>query len=103
MKLKLPHIKVPFVATREQMITKLNKAYPTLFIKTTEEFNGGKGGIWSSAESGVTAKDGHRLFNYNAVGKKYDSGVHKAIGNLLEKNGWYAEWYDCGTIMFWLV
>ena len=91
------------IATREEMLAKINKAYPELFTKTTEEFNGGIGGIWSSAESGVTAKDGFRLIYYYAVGKKYDSGVHKEIRNLLEKNGWYAEWYDCGTIMFWLI
>ena len=91
------------VATREEMLAKINKAYPKLFTKTTEEFDGGKGGIWSSGESGVTAKDGYRLFNYYAEGNKYDIGVHNEIGKLLEKNGWYAEWYDCGTIMFWLI
>jgi hypothetical protein len=90
-------------ATRDQMIAKLNEAYPKLFTKTTEEFDGSQGGIWSSGESGVTAKDNHRLFDYYGEGKRYDLGVHTEIGKLLEKNGWYAEWYDCGTIMFWLI
>jgi len=94
------------IATREQMIALLNAKYPKLFTKTTEEFDGGEGGIWSSGESGLPAKDGHRLFNYYSEdysGKRYEFGVHQEIRTLLEKNGWYAEWYDAGTIMFWLI
>jgi hypothetical protein len=93
-------------ATREHMLALINKKYPKLFTKTTEEFNGSDGGIWSGAEDGLCAKDGFELFNYYAEDyseKKYVLGVHKEIGNLLESNGWYAEWYDAGTIMFWKI
>jgi len=89
---------------REEMMDILRKAYPKMFLKTTEEFNGSKGGIWSSGEDGLTAKDGFRLFNHHVEDYKeirYVFGVHNEIGNLLEENGWYAEWYDGGTIMFW--
>jgi hypothetical protein len=86
---------------RNQMIAKINKAYPGLFTKTTEEFNGSKGGIWSGSESDATAKDGFSLFDYYADGKRYELGVHHEIGELLRKNGWFAEWHDAGTIMFW--
>jgi len=90
--------------SRTKMMAKLEAKYPKLFMRTTEEFNGSKGGIWSSAENGDEAKDGFNLFNYysedyNEV--RYHIGVHKEIYNLLEKNGWYAEWNDPGTIMFW--
>lgn len=94
------------VATREQMIDLLEAKYPKLFIKTTEQFDGAKGGIWSSGENGDLAKDGHELFNYYAQDNKevrYTFGVHREIGKLLSDNGWYAEWHDAGTIMFWLI
>ena len=93
-------------ATREKMLSLINTKYPELFTRTTEEFNGNKGGIWSSGEGSDYAKDEFKLFNYyaeDAKEKRYVFGVHKEIGNLLEKNGWYAEWYDCGTIMFWKI
>lgn len=93
-------------ATREKMLEILNKTYPELFTRTTEEFNGSKGGIWSSGEGSAETKDGFKLFDYYSEDyqeKRYVLGVHKEIGNLLEKNGWYAEWYDCGTIMFYLI
>jgi len=94
------------VATRDEMIDLLSAKHPKLFIRTTEQFNGSIGGIWSSGENGDLAKDGHRLFNYYAQDFKetrYTFGVHKEINTLLSKNGWYAEWYDAGTIMFWLI
>lgn len=93
-------------ASRERMIAILNEKFPNLNLKTTEQFDGTKNGIWvSGTEDGITAKDGLRLFNYYAEDNKeviYQFGVHKEIRNLLEKNGWFAEWYDCGTIMFWI-
>jgi len=91
-------------ATREQMMTILAKAYPDMFLKTTEEFSGSKGGIWSSAEDGIEAKDGYDLFNYYSENyDRYEIGVHNEIVALLGKHGWFAEWYDAGTIMFWLI
>lgn len=96
-----------FEATkREEMLGILNKKYPNLFTKNTEEFKSDfKGGIWTTGESGIYAKDGFKLFDYYAYNrqKKYELGVHNEIGNLLEKHGWYAEWYDCGTIMLWQI
>jgi hypothetical protein len=91
-------------ATREEMIAILNQKYPTLPTRTTEEFYGKKSqieGIWSSGEKSIAAGDGQTLIDYYASGKKYEFGVHQEIRNLLGKNGWYDEWYDCGTIMFY--
>jgi len=91
-------------ATRDEMIAKLNAKYPELLTRTTEDFDGAKGGIWSSGESGITAKDDFNLFDYYSQDyrqKRYVLGVHKEIATLLANNGWYAEWYDAGTIMFW--
>ena len=93
------------IATRDEMIAKLNAKYPTLPTRTTEEFYGKKSeneGIWSSGENdSIVAKDGFVLIDYYSSGRKYEFGVHQEIRDLLEKNGWYAEWYDSGTIMFY--
>ena len=90
-------------ASREEMMQLIKAKYPKLFIKTTEEFNHSEGGIWSSSENSILAKDGHKLLNYYGEGSCYEFGVHKELNNLLEKNGWYGEWYDSGTIMFYLI
>lgn len=90
---------------REEMMSILKEKYPDMFMRTTEEFDGQEGGIWSSGEDELPAKDGMPLFEYYAQDmhkKRYTFGVHKEIGNLLDKHGWYASWNDPGTIMFWL-
>lgn len=86
---------------REVLMDILESKYPKMFLRTTEEFSGSKGGIWTSGEDDLPAKDGRPLFDYYADGNKYELGVHNEIGDLLTKHGWYAEWYDCGTIMLW--
>jgi hypothetical protein len=91
---------------REQLQNKLKEKYPKLKVRTTEEFDGGKGGLWVSGEDGIEAKDGFSLFDYYAEDYKevrYIFGVHKEIGDYLEANGWYAEWYDAGTIMIYSI
>jgi hypothetical protein len=90
--------------TRENLMKILEEKYPNLFMRTTEEFDGTKGGIWSSGESGVEATDGKPLFQY--YNEDYDEviyvlGIHKEIGTILEDNGWFPEWHDAGTIMFY--
>ena len=89
--------------TREKMMELLEAKYPKMFLRTTEEFDGGKGGIWTSGEDGLKAKDGFDLFDYyKDDAKRYEFGVHTEIGTFLEKHGWFAEWYDCGTVMLWI-
>ena len=87
--------------TREQMMELLKAKYPNMFLNTTEAFNGSTGGIWTSGEDDLPAKDGFPLFNYYAEGNRYELGVHTEIYEFLEKHGWYAEWNDAGTIMLW--
>ena len=89
--------------TREQMMELLEVRYPEMFLRTTEEFNGGKGGIWTSGEDDLPAKDNFPLFNYYSDGKRYILGVHTEMYNFLEKHGWYAEWHDAGTIMLYQI
>ena len=88
--------------SRDQVIKLLETKYPRMFLKTSEEFNGAEGGIWTSGEDQLLAKDYSPLFDYYVEDyARYDIGVHKEIGELLEKQGWYAEWYDAGTVMLW--
>lgn len=87
--------------TREELIVLLSGKYPGMFLRTTEEFDGCVGGIWTSGEDTLIAKDGKRLFSYYATSPRYELGIHREIYALLEKHGWYCEWYDPGTIMIW--
>ena len=89
--------------TREQVLSLLEEKYAGMFLRTTEEFNGSQGGIWTSGEDyDIKAKDGFQLFDYwSEDHKRYTLGVHNEIYNLLDKIGWYCEWNDAGTIMIW--
>ena len=90
--------------SRESLMAKLQKAYPNMLLRTTEEFNGSEGGIWTSGESGIRDKKGMELFNYYSEDYKevnYVLGVRKHLHEFLERNGWYCEWYDAGTIMIY--
>ena len=80
----------------------LEKQWKLDFMRTTEEFNGGKGGIWLSGENGDTYKDGRELFDYWTENyEAYTFGVHNKIGDWAKKHGWWFEWNDAGTIMLW--
>jgi hypothetical protein len=93
---------------RNKLMELLKVKYPTLFISTTEAFNGTDGGVWLSGESGVTDKGGMKLFDYYASYRldprgSYKNGVRYHLANFLEKHGWQAEWNDPGTIMLWKI
>lgn len=88
---------------RETLMELLEKRYPNMFLRTTEQFDGEKGGIWTSAEDGIMI--GNRLmFNYYSQDNKeatYIMGVHKSLVSFLEQHGWYAQYHDAGTVMFY--
>jgi len=91
--------------SRAKLIKILEGKYPSIRLADSEDFNGSKGGIWvRSTEDGMTAKDGRNLFDYYAEDNaeiRYVFGVHREIGDILEKHGWYGEWYDAGTMFFY--
>ena len=92
------------VTSRQSLMAKLQKKYPKMFLRTTEEFSGSEGGIWTSGESGVSDSKGFPLFDYYAEDYKeinYIMGVSKSLSEFLEKNGWYCEFYDAGTVMIY--
>lgn len=89
---------------REKMMELLGVKYPKMFLSTTEEFDGSNGGIWTSGEGEILAKDNFPLFNYfNEVFKeiRYVLGVHREMVDLLDEHGWFAEFHDAGTVILW--
>lgn len=83
---------------RDQMMDWIRKSMK--FVRTTEEFNGSKGGIWVSGENGDTFK-GKPIYDYYAEGSAYELGVLAAWEKELNNRGWYSEWNDPGTVMVW--
>ena len=86
---------------RVDMVMKLNAVHPNLNCMRTEDFDGTQGGIWISGENDVADKKGKQLFSYYNDGSTYKFGVINHLVALLKKHGWYAEWYDAGTVMLW--
>jgi hypothetical protein len=92
-------------STRDEMIDLLKAKYPNKMFRTTEEFDGTEGGIWTSGEDGQLHK-GLPLFNYysqDGGSKSYTFGVLNFLHNWLGDRGWYCEWYDAGTVMIWKI
>lgn len=95
------------VLTRDELIAKLVRSYPKMVCRTTEAFDGTPGGIWISGEDGIEDRNGLPLFNYysqDIYGDRpsYIGGLRYHLHNFLERNGWYAEWNDPGTVMLFL-
>ena len=92
---------------REALIKILEAKYPSIRLANSEDFNGSKDGIWvRSTEDRLTAKDNRLLFSYYVIDnneKNYVFGVHRELNDLLEKHGWYGEWYDAGTMFFYKI
>jgi hypothetical protein len=92
------------VISREKLMQKLEKTYPSMMLRLTEEFNGGKGGIWTSGENAPLDKTSMPIFDYWSEDYKeiyYIFGVRKHLHEFLKRNGWYAEWHDAGTMMIY--
>lgn len=109
-------------SSREQIIKGLYELVPEIeYMKTTEEFYGKGGGIWTSGESvlfykglppfNATLEYGEILLSENGdtnpkhkgmkVKDMYLCGVHREIYSWLEEQGWHPEWYDAGTLLLW--
>ena len=89
---------------REKMMELINKKIPAMYLKTTEEFySHSEGtGIWCcSVEDRLIWKKKLIFDYYGGDPKRYDNGVLKDFEFLLDVNGWYSEWNDAGTIMFY--
>ena len=86
------------VFTRAEVMDFLEKDLK--FVRTSEEFDGVEGGIWTSAENGETMGSS-LIFDYYSTSSKYEFGVLDKFAKKLSKMGWYCEYYDPGTVMIW--
>ena len=84
---------------REEMMDWLDQTLT--FTRTSEEFDGSKGGIWTTGENGEQYK-GKRIYDYYSEDYKNRTfGVLNSWEKELNKRGWYSEWYDAGTVIIW--
>jgi hypothetical protein len=91
---------------RDELILALQQRYPKATFKPSEEFFSDKNneGIWVPAYNPEELCSGKPLFDYysqDSGSKKYTRGVHNSLHNWLNKNGWYCEFYDPGTVIIW--
>ena len=77
---------------REQMIDLL-KTLGVNVRGTSEDFNRSAGGIWIAADSNTS------FFDYYSERWVDTFGVDPLLARVLDKNKWYFEWYDAGTMM----
>jgi hypothetical protein len=84
----------------ESFMNTLEKKYGFNSVRSSEDFNGSKGGIWVSGENGETL-GGKTIYSYYASGPAYELGVLKKYEEAINKLGWYSEWHDPGTVMIW--
>lgn len=84
---------------RDEMIEWIEQSMR--FVRTSEEFNGSKGGIWVSGEDGDTFK-GMSIYEYYSEDHyNRDIGVSIMWEEQLNKMGWWSEWNDPGTVLIW--
>ena len=71
------------------------------FAKPGVEFDAAnEGEIWMSGEDHrETFANGEQIFDdHSRDYDTYDVGVHMRFMEFLDQRGWFAEWYDAGTI-----
>jgi len=105
---------------REQIMKGLLELIPEInFMRNSEDYDGKKGGIWTSGEcdwifKGLPPFDhsveygdcprllaGDKKYPKMKVKTMYVKGVHREIYSWLEERGWYPKWHDGGTLFFW--
>ena len=91
------------------------------FLEKADDVDGRSGGIWTSGEDACIYKE-LPPFNHNLeygemllseavhwkpdhsgmkVKEMYIYGIHREIYSWLEERGWYPEWHDRVTLLFW--
>jgi hypothetical protein len=65
------------------------------FVKTSEDFNGEKSGIW------LSKADNDKQIDQSSSSSKFDNGVLKSFRKLTADKGWEITFYDAETIMVW--
>lgn len=81
---------------REQMMEFL-KTLGVDVRGTTEQFSNPnlKGGIW------IAADGDNESFNYYSEEWSNTFGVNPKLNRIVDKRGWFFEWWDAGTMLAW--
>lgn len=91
---------------RDELIQALQERYPKARFRPSEDFFSDKNdeGIWVPADNAEQLQSGKSLFDYysqDGGSKHYTRGVHNSLHNWLNKQGWYCEFNDPGTVIIW--
>lgn len=97
------------VTPREELMDKLRKKFPNVWIKKGEEFGPDyRTAIWTGAEGTTFVDKNKKIPAFNVMSsvshfksKDYVHEVHKRLADFLANEGWYAESYDPGTFFFY--
>lgn len=92
------------MTTRSKLIKILEKAFPGMECRLSEDFNGSKGAIWTGEDAPHI--DGMPMFNHYAfeIDPKETTwimGIHRKLNDILDKHNWHAEWHDGGTVFLY--
>jgi antirestriction protein len=85
---------------REKLMDLLENKYNLRFVRTTEDFDGSRNGIWIAGDNSEELK-GDVIFDYYNRSAKYTRGVLNTFRNAIEKLGWRFEWNDPATMMLY--
>lgn len=93
--------------SQKQMIALVNKKYPQMNAVPYSDFSGDDddgNGIWFRQEGEyIDDMPVHNCYNNDLTGEIYHFNTLKVFEDFLNKNGWYSESYDSGTLMAWRV
>ena len=98
--------------SREEMLKLLHQKFPNVIAKSEPFQKDDKRGIWSGAENSSFIDDAKKIsafnptdsYSYNPrLDKDYEEEVHKTLHKFLKEHGWYTEFYDAGTPIFYPV
>lgn len=68
---------------------------------TDDDFYGRDGGLWSEG-IWISGESTPQLFDYYSSTWANTFGVEPKINAMVEKHGWYFQWYDPGTMMLYI-
>jgi len=89
----------------KRVANKIQKQFPNIKGINTCNFWDGNDNVihlGDAAEGGMIDKDraaDYYAFEYDPKEEVYQLGVHLKLVAALEKEGYFAEWYDCGTLL----
>ena len=82
----------------ERLFGRIEKKFPDMWVRDAEFFNGSENALWTGESAEI---DGLPAFDYYADNSLYIMGVNVKLYNFLDKAGYYASFYDGGTVLIY--